>query len=222
MTDELKPCPFCGRNAVWFKTGRDIGIECGDGFDCPGRAQTNVYGPEHRQDVIDQWNRRATPEAAEPVAEVVAQEPYLDGTPRGNTLRWAGRNCENDFPAGTKLYAGRAPTDSQAGRDAVEARSQAATDVLSERRRQIEAEGWTPEHDDEHGDGSMARAAACYALDRASVRALEWSPDVILWPWDNASWKPRDKRSNLVRAGALILAEIERLDRTAAAGRTPE
>jgi hypothetical protein len=57
----LLPCPFCGCKAVWFKTGRDIGIECEDGFDCPGRAQTNVYDPEHRQDVIAQWNRRVLP-----------------------------------------------------------------------------------------------------------------------------------------------------------------
>jgi hypothetical protein len=55
---ELLHCPFCGCKAVWFKTGRDIGIECEDGFDCPGRAQTNVYAPENRQDVIAEWNRR--------------------------------------------------------------------------------------------------------------------------------------------------------------------
>lgn len=57
----LLPCPFCGCKAVWFKTGRDIGIECEDGFDCPGRAQTNVYEPEHREDVIAEWNRRVLP-----------------------------------------------------------------------------------------------------------------------------------------------------------------
>jgi hypothetical protein len=60
-TEKLLPCPFCGCKAVWFKTGRDIGIECEDGFDCPGRAQTNVYEPQYRQDVIAQWNRRVLP-----------------------------------------------------------------------------------------------------------------------------------------------------------------
>lgn len=36
--------------------------------------------------------------------------------------------------------------------------TQAAVDVLAERRRQIEAEGWTPDHDDEHYQ--TARAAS--------------------------------------------------------------
>ena len=39
----------------------------------------------------------------EPVAVVVARQ-YDDGTYAGNELNWAGRNCENDFPVGTKLY----------------------------------------------------------------------------------------------------------------------
>lgn len=88
----------------------------------------------------------------------------------------------------------------------------AARDVLAERRRQVEAEGWTPEHDDDHGDGSLALAAACYAdKDR---------PDGMCpgrWPWHASDWKPKDRRADLVRAGALILAEIERLDRASAA-----
>lgn len=91
--------------------------------------------------------------------------------------------------------------------------SVAARDVLAERRRQIEAEGWTPEHDDEHSNGEMARAALCY------ITAKERShlPTVPLkWPWSDAWWKPDGYRCNLIKAGALILAEIERLDRLSA------
>nr|WP_278434388.1 MazG-like family protein [Brucella anthropi] len=91
--------------------------------------------------------------------------------------------------------------------------SVAARDVLAERRRQIEAEGWTPEHDDEHSNGEMARAALCY------ITAKERShlPTVPLkWPWSDAWWKPDGYRRNLIKAGALILAEIERLDRLSA------
>jgi hypothetical protein len=33
------------------------------------------------------------------------------------------------------------------------------------------------------------------------------------WPWESTAWKPKGTRADLVRAGALILAEIERLDR---------
>ena len=90
--------------------------------------------------------------------------------------------------------------------------AQAVLDVLAERRRQIEAEGWTPEHDDEHSVGELAKAAACYALVSAG-----FNPDatITVWPWHRLWWKPSDKRRNLVKAGALILAEIERLDRMA-------
>ncbi|MGV5437602.1 hypothetical protein [Pseudomonas aeruginosa] len=91
-------------------------------------------------------------------------------------------------------------------------------DVQAERRRQVEAEGWTPEHDDEHSHGQMARAAACYALAGSSApndgtAALLVS---LAWPWDEQWWKPSTARRDLVKACALALAEIERLDRATA------
>lgn len=33
------------------------------------------------------------------------------------------------------------------------------------------------------------------------------------WPWSRAWWKPASRRRCLIKAGALILAEIERIDR---------
>ncbi|HHK0933932.1 TPA: hypothetical protein ACRXYB_005823 [Pseudomonas aeruginosa] len=94
---------------------------------------------------------------------------------------------------------------------------QAWLDVQAERRRQIEAEGWTPENDDAHSHGQMARAAACYALAGSSApndgtAALLVS---LAWPWDEQWWKPSTARRDLIKDGALILAEIERLDRAA-------
>lgn len=91
--------------------------------------------------------------------------------------------------------------------------TQAARDVLAERRRQVTAEGWTREHDDEHSDGSLAAAAACYAI-TAGGDPRDEAPG--FWPWDESWWKPGTERRNLVKAGALILAEIERIDRAAA------
>ncbi|MFU2692980.1 hypothetical protein ACM7PK_07230 [Pseudomonas aeruginosa] len=91
---------------------------------------------------------------------------------------------------------------------------QAWLDVQSERRRQVEAEGWTPEHDDEHDTGALASAAGCYAMFSLAYPAGDPSR---FWPWDKSWWKPSpDGRRNMVKAGALILAEIERLDRAAA------
>ena len=88
----------------------------------------------------------------------------------------------------------------------------AAHDVLVERRRQIESEGWTPEHDDEHSKGQLAAAAACYALSSIGIKGNE-DVQIRFWPWDDGWWRPSHRRRDLVKAGALILAEIERLDR---------
>ena len=88
-------------------------------------------------------------------------------------------------------------------------------EVAAERLRQQTSEGWTPEHDDTHDAGQMAGAAACYSL-----TAIEHSgPNATIdfhWPWSRSWWKPKDKRNNLVRAAALLVAEIERLDRAKA------
>ena len=89
--------------------------------------------------------------------------------------------------------------------------SRAVLDVAAERRRQVEAEGWTPEHDDEHVVGELATAGASYALVAVGYGLLA----LRTWPWP-AGLKPTTPRRDLVKAGALILAEIERLDRMAA------
>ncbi|WP_321946608.1 hypothetical protein [Paraburkholderia sp. J10-1] len=88
--------------------------------------------------------------------------------------------------------------------------TQAAHDVLAERRRQVTEEGWTPQHDDQHADGDLAAASACYAL-----HAGGWQPATIAeyWPWAPSWWKPTTKRRDLVKSVALGIAEIERLDR---------
>lgn len=96
-----------------------------------------------------------------------------------------------------------------------EALSQAARDVLAERHRQINTEGWTPEHDDEHSPGEMAEAAACYAASAQAPASLKRRQCSGYWPWAAKWWKPSDTRRDLIKAGALILAELERIDRAA-------
>lgn len=97
----------------------------------------------------------------------------------------------------------------------------AAVDVLQERKRQTDIEGWTSEHDDTHAGGELSTAAACYAMQAAGELHHPngaWRPQLNqaahqLWPWARRSWKPAPVRRMLVKAGALILAEIERIDR---------
>ena len=88
---------------------------------------------------------------------------------------------------------------------------QAARDIVLERMRQIQVEGWSPEHDDQHAVGELAAAAACYCHPEPCMDDTRGVP--FSWPWVRRWWKPTDRRRDLVKAGALILAEIERLDR---------
>jgi hypothetical protein len=93
-------------------------------------------------------------------------------------------------------------------------------EIAAERQRQIQQEGWLSAHDDTHTKCEMALAAACYAtapsmveIERGLVR-----PNVPPnWPWHVSWWKPSSYRRNLVKAAALIVAEIERWDRLMAA-----
>ncbi|WP_374221855.1 hypothetical protein [Klebsiella variicola] len=89
----------------------------------------------------------------------------------------------------------------------------AAAAVLAERKRQVAAEGWTPGHDDEYEHGELADAAGCYALSSELFDCAGEPPRP--WPWPDEWWTPTNRRRDLVKAGALILAEIERLDRAA-------
>lgn len=97
--------------------------------------------------------------------------------------------------------------------------ARALTDVALERRRHVDEEGWTPEHDDEHMFGTLARAGGCYALGatlsdpgRASPASSRMLHD--WWPWHPRWWKPQGgARRMLVKAASLIVAEIERIDR---------
>ncbi len=87
----------------------------------------------------------------------------------------------------------------------------AVRDVLDERHRQIDAEGWTPAHDDEHDECEMALAAIVYT--ESAVGYHPSCPDT--WPWSPKWFKPTTPRRDLVKAAALVIAEIERLDRAA-------
>ncbi|CAM3809010.1 hypothetical protein CCOS865_01803 [Pseudomonas reidholzensis] len=94
--------------------------------------------------------------------------------------------------------------------------SPAVTDVLTERCRQRYVEGHSTERDDHYVNGELATAAAAYAF-WALLSDLHPSMGKLdppcTWPWEPEHWKPSGHRNMLVKAGALIMAEIERLDR---------
>lgn len=85
--------------------------------------------------------------------------------------------------------------------------------IAAERQRQLSAEGYTPEHDDKHIGGALARAAAVYAIPY-STRVCNRYLFELLWPWEQRWYKPSgasNRIRELEKAGALIAAEIDRL-----------
>jgi len=82
--------------------------------------------------------------------------------------------------------------------------------IALERRRQVQQEGWTAEHDDQHTEAQLLAAAVCYLHNAGNFKmALPRA-----WPWSDYWWKPTgDRVRDLAKAGALIAAEIDRLQR---------
>lgn len=125
------------------------------------------------------------------------------GTTCGQDILDAWRAMLSAVPA--------APTEAPMNNDVI-------AEIAAERRRQIEVEGCTPEHDDRWIRGELAMAAATYALTAAGLVCLDGPTEInppVVWPWDPEGLKPKDRRRDLIRAAALIVAEIERLDRAA-------
>lgn len=87
--------------------------------------------------------------------------------------------------------------------------------IAAERKRQISEEGWTPEHDDEHVGSEMLDAATSYIIHSvAQVHGYKNRVMPCSWPWQKSWWKPSDDPiRNLAKAGALLAAEIDRLQR---------
>jgi hypothetical protein len=100
--------------------------------------------------------------------------------------------------------------------------------IAAERQRQVEEEGWTSQHDDQHDGYELNRAAMCYMTAAVADRAPQSILPPFDWPWEPSQWKPvatsggpeglpsltnSDRIGNLVKAAALIAAEIDRLQR---------
>ena len=91
--------------------------------------------------------------------------------------------------------------------------------ITEERKRQIEEEGWSKEHDQQHVNGEIALAAALYSLPEgkreypSTYPTSSFAKAPLQWPWDRKWWKPthHNRVRELVKAGALIAAEIDRL-----------
>ena len=90
--------------------------------------------------------------------------------------------------------------------------------ITEERLRQINEEGWTLQHDDMWANNQLVGAAVCYLMWKIVGSDMFNKTYDYLWKWDNKWWKPKERIHNLVVAGALIAAEIDRIQRLEAEG----
>lgn len=87
--------------------------------------------------------------------------------------------------------------------------------VIAERQAHLAREGWDDAHDDAHRPGELAQAGAMYALHAGTLSATPPHD----WPWSDCWWKPAGFRRDLVKAGAMVVAEGDRFDRDRKRGR---
>lgn len=87
--------------------------------------------------------------------------------------------------------------------------SKAVRDVLDERAKQIKKHSFDADHDDKWAHSELKYAAAVYLKD---------DPIFNYWPWRDFPYKGKKdtERQRLITAAALIIAEIERIDRAEA------
>ncbi|WP_143393234.1 hypothetical protein [Fimbriiglobus ruber] len=88
--------------------------------------------------------------------------------------------------------------------------SKAAYDVVAERNRQITSEGWSLAHDDKYDAGELINAAIAYVGQLNHHNPVWWKQ---YWPWNMDWYKPKNRRRDVIKAAALLVAEIERIDR---------
>jgi hypothetical protein len=92
---------------------------------------------------------------------------------------------------------------------------EAVSMIANERQRQIYVEGWTPEHDDAHQHGELAKHAAALAIAHTDAIVMDDGEQVL-------PWKEHPSPRSLVIAGALIAAELSSVLRTSSVTETEE
>ncbi|AYF32174.1 hypothetical protein CSH63_33000 [Micromonospora tulbaghiae] len=127
--------------------------------------------------------------------------PRLDGGPY--PLAEAAGNAHLDA-----VHLARAVRDWLMGRCVVEAaphldQSPALALIGAERIRHLEVKGYDANHDDQYRDGELAGMALWYADDESS--AIDWPGNLDDLPARG------DRLQDLVRAGSLLAAEVDRL-----------
>lgn len=87
-------------------------------------------------------------------------------------------------------------------------------EIRLRRERQVEHHRWSREHDDTHAHGELATAAIPY-IQAANMTEFGLTREElqVFWPWEGEFRLTDDRRENLLNAAALLVAELERMDR---------
>lgn len=221
----IATCPFC---AYLGSVGKRLdttapcwSVQCGS---C-GAEGSVENTPE---EAIRRWNIRAA--LASPAVQVAAvpegwvlvpKEPNEEllkviksamdpaVTSARHIWRMAMLQCEAAAPSPALPASGA--DSAQESILALAAQTAAARDVWAERMRQIQLEGMEARYDDNYKHDELRRAAAVYAYPKVAQH------DTSIWPWAPSWMKFTNPRRDAVKAAALLIAEIERIDRALAA-----
>ncbi len=179
-------------------------------------AQLDITAAALKQSLIDSGcYKRGMEESSERLVQLAADNLNLksliaDGC-KWDGEQWVGLSVETpatDAWQREQLRAGVAPQKPIL--------SQAITDIIAERQRQKESKGYTESRDDNYLPGVLNLAGAAYAVSASCLPDAKRRAD-RLWPWPDAgkylNASSKDPRSALIKAAALITAEIERIDR---------
>ncbi|MBS9758459.1 hypothetical protein JR044_31180 [Pseudomonas aeruginosa] len=151
-----------------------------------------------------QQTEQPAPEPAAPAPGAVAFDPASGESKTGVVL------------VGTEALRARIAAALNAAPELqveIDAAAEVAADVFVERLRQIIEEGHSVEQDDAYTDYQLPRAAVCYAIRGAGLPPHKAT---LYWPWNPAAFKPAGDDRDLIKAAALILAELQRRQRARA------
>lgn len=190
------------REVGWFRDGDQITSEDAAALEAAYQEDFKVPGDYTRTGIAEEWEHHATYVTMEAAEEFVSK--------KGDQYRvYVDSGCRNHEWQALRAFLLEIAKAPAAAPTAGDAQTAPARDVLAERQRQIIGEGFITARDDGYTNLELADAAAQYALQAGS-----W-PSLNVWPWNPDTFKEGIPREMLVKAGALILAEIERLDRAA-------
>jgi hypothetical protein len=168
----------------------------------PAAPASTGESPASQQ--TEQQGEQPAPEPAAPAPGAVAFDP-ASGESKTGVVLVGGQDL------GARIAAAlSAAPELQV---VIEAAGEVAAEVFVERLRQIVEEGHSVEHDDAYTDYQLPRAAVCYAIRGAGLPPHK-AP--LYWPWNPATFKPAGDDRDLIKAAALILAELQRRQRARA------